>query len=248
LSLTTGPLREAAALVYLEGLDGEELTCDGHHLLQVLRLRPGELVIAADGAGAWRTCRVGDSSGERRGEARLVALGEIETQAPSPTPVTVAFGLQKGERAEWAVQKLTEIGVDRIVPLLTSRTVVRLEERERPRRGERLRRIAAEAGAQSRRPRLPIVEDPLPFEAFVVGLGENAALAEPGAPTEWRGLDTLLVGPEGGWSEPELASVARSCSLGDSVLRSETAAIVAGAFLAALREGFVVPAPGPPQR
>jgi len=238
-------LREAAALVYTDDLDEPALSpADEHHLADVLRLRDGERVVAADGRGGYRLCSVARLASGRRAEVVLRAAGERAAQ-PAPSPrLTVAFALQKGDRADWTVQKLTELGVDAILPLLSERTVVRLDGAERPRRGERLRKVAREAGAQSRRLHLPEVADPQPFDELVAALGSAARLAEPAAAGGLEGCDTVLVGPEGGWSAAELGCGLATVGLGETVLRAETAAIVSGTLLAAARAGLVAPIGG----
>jgi 16S rRNA (uracil1498-N3)-methyltransferase len=193
----------------------------------VLRLRPGDEVTVSDGAGGWRRCRFGP-------------VLEPETDIvhdPRPSPaVTVAFAPVKGDRPEWAVQKLTEIGVDRIVPLLAARSVVRW-----PAGGShlvRLRRVAREAAVQSRRTWLPVVDDVADLAAVAARAG--AALAHPGGGPPSLDRPLVLIGPEGGWDEAELAAVAgERMSLGPRILRTETAAVVAGTLLCALRAGTV---------
>ena len=183
----------------------------------------------SDGAGGRRRCRFGPA---------LDPVGEVE-RVPRPAPeVAVAFAIVKGERPEWAVQKLTEIGVDRIVPMLTTRSVVRWPLGEGG-QVARLRRVAREAAVQSRRVWLPVVEGMTPVEAV---MGEpGAALAHAGGPPPALDRATLLVGPEGGWDDAELAAAPALVGLGPSVLRTETAATVAGALLCALRAGVVLP-------
>ena len=167
----------------------------------------------------------------------LEPVGEVQ-RVPRPQPrVTVAFAVVKGERPEWAVQKLTEIGVDRIVPLQTSRSVVRWPPGETSPQLARLRRVAREAAVQSRRVWLPVVEGVAPFDAVAAEAG--AALAHPGGSAPSLDRPTLLVGPEGGWDEGELASGPSLVGLGPTVLRAETAAVVAGTLLCALRAGTV---------
>ena len=183
----------------------------------------------SDGAGGRRRCRFGPA---------LDPVGEVE-RVPRPAPeVAVAFAIVKGERPEWAVQKLTEIGVDRIVPMLTARSVVRWPLGEGG-QVTRLRRVAREAAVQSRRVWLPVVEGMTPVEAV---MGEpGAALAHAGGTPPALDRPTLLVGPEGGWDDAELAAAPALVGLGPSVLRTETAATVAGALLCALRAGVVLP-------
>lgn len=151
----------------------------------------------------------------------------------------MAFAVVKGQRPEWAVQKLTEIGVDRIVPLLSARSVVRWPTGEAGGHVARLRRVAREAAMQSRRVWLPVVGGVTPFEAMAAEPG--AALAHPGAGPPALDHPAVLVGPEGGWDDAELAAAPALVGLGPSVLRTETAALVAGALLCALRAGVITP-------
>lgn len=236
-------LRAAAALVYVADLAGPSCDDDdAHHLLDVLRLGDGASVAAGDGAGGFRLCRLvvpGGRSRPRRAGARLDPEGPIARQAAPPPGEerTVAFGLVKGDRSEWAVQKLTEIGLDRIVPLLTARTVVRLDPAAATRRGERLRRVAREAAAQSRRTRLPDVAEPQPLGRFLATAPPAAvALAEPGGSPLAEATRCVVVGPEGGFSDDERSLAEPHVGLGPTVLRAETAAVVAGVLLCFARK------------
>ena len=185
----------------------------------------------SDGDGGRLACRFGPA---------LEPVGEVET-VPRPNPqVTVAFAVVKGQRPEWAVQKLTEVGVDRIVPLLSARSVVRWPAGEAGAQVARLRRVAREASMQSRRVWLPTVDVVTPFAAMAAEPG--AAVAHPGGGPPSLDKPVVLVGPEGGWDEAEVAAADRVLvGLGPSVLRTETAAVVAGALLCALRAGVVSP-------
>src|SRR5439155_11758539 len=112
---------------------------DLHHLARPLRLRPGEPVTASDGAGRWRPFVW---SGER---LEADGAGDVMV-APAPRPaVTVAFALTKGERPEWVVQRLAEAGVDRIVPFVAARSVVRWDPARSARNVARLRAVARAA-------------------------------------------------------------------------------------------------------
>ena len=185
----------------------------------------------SDGAGGRLACRFGPA---------LEPVGEVET-VPRPTPqVTVAFAVVKGQRPEWAVQKLTEVGVDRIVPLLSARSVVRWPAGEPGAQVARLRRVAREASMQSRRVWLPAVDVVTPFDAM--GAEAGAAVAHPGGGPPSLDHPVVLIGPEGGWDQAELAGPGTVLvGLGPSVLRTETAAVVAGTLLCALRAGIVTP-------
>jgi 16S rRNA (uracil1498-N3)-methyltransferase len=204
---------------------------DRHHLERVRRLRPGDDLSVTDGRGSWRWCRFGPD---------LEPDGEVAVD-PAPTPlVTVAFALVKGERPELVVQKLTELGTDRIIPFVAERSVVRWDPDKADRNAERLRRVAVEASMQSRRTWLPEVAVLTDF-AEVSALPGSAAAEMGGGPPS---LDrpTLLVGPEGGWSPAERAALGALVGLGPGILRAETAAITGAAVLCALRSGVVAQA------
>ncbi len=214
----------------------------------MLRLGDGEAVVAADGRGSFRPCRLelGAAGPARPGRgrvspARLVADGPVTAVPPPSPPLTVGFALQKGERPEWAVQKLTELGVDRIVTFTTARTVVRPDEAGAARRNVRLQRIARAAAAQCRRLTLPAVEGPVPYETVLAGSPPGLVVAEPGGPPMTATTTCVLVGPEGGFTPEELALAPGLVGLADTVLRAETAAVVAGAYLVALRAGRLHP-------
>jgi 16S rRNA (uracil1498-N3)-methyltransferase len=135
--------------------------------------------------------------------------------------VTIVVAIPKGERLDWMVQKLTELGVDHLVLMETDRSAVRWKPDRLDQQLERLRRIAAEACRQSRRVWAMEVSSPRPAAEVLPG----AALAEPGG-RALRGSDRMVaVGPEGGWSEAELAMAGELIDLGPTVLRTETAAI-----------------------
>ncbi|HWC12609.1 MAG TPA: RsmE family RNA methyltransferase [Acidimicrobiales bacterium] len=230
----SGPRRPARAHAFVADLDAPELDpADRHPLDRVLRLRPDEEITVCDGRGGWRACRMGPT---------LEPAGPVGRE-PRPAPeITIAFALVKGERPEWAVQKLTELGVDRIVLFIAARSVVRWEDERAIRQAGRLRRVVREAAMQSRRTWLPEVEDVTTFEDVAARPG--AALADPdgGAPALPAGL--LLVGPEGGWTAAERARGLPRMALGDHVLRTETAAVAAATILGALRAGLVEPVAG----
>jgi 16S rRNA (uracil1498-N3)-methyltransferase len=164
------------------------------------------------------------------------------TVVPSPTPlVTVGFVPVKGDRPEWVVQKLTEAGVDRIVVLHSVRAVVRWAGDRAERNLDRLRRVAREAAAQSRRPRLPELVGVLDLPALNALVGPaTLALAHPGGDPPSVAMPALAVGPEGGWDPSELAGGDYpTMGLGPTILRAETAALAGGLLLCALRNGLV---------
>jgi 16S rRNA (uracil1498-N3)-methyltransferase len=228
----------AAAHVFVDDLAEPVLDPDDlHHLIRVLRLRVGESVTAADGRGGWRPCQF-------TGSAHLDASGDLETRIAASPSLTVAFVLVKGDRPEWTVQKLTELGVDRIMPMVSARSVVRWDEAKAGRNVERLRTIARQAAMQSRQAWIPDVVAVQPFEAVVEVLGPGrAALAQPGGQPPTLAWPAVLVGPEGGWAPEELGCGLATVGLGPSVLRAESAAMAAGVLLSSLRSGLVQPTP-----
>jgi 16S rRNA (uracil1498-N3)-methyltransferase len=222
--------------VFVDDLDEPVLDPgDHHHLARALRVRPGECVTASDGRGRWRTCRFGRGPG---GEALEVAGPVVEVAAPVPA-LTIGFALTKGERPELVVQKLTELGIDRIVPFVADRSVVRWDTERGGRHVERLRRVAREAAMQSRRCRLPEVTEIARFADLVAKDRGAVALAEREGQPPSLLCRTVLIGPEGGWSQAELALSVSTIALGDQVLRAETAAITAAGVLTALRSGLI---------
>jgi 16S rRNA (uracil1498-N3)-methyltransferase len=237
----------AVAQVFVDDLDMLVVAAhDEHHLGRVLRLRAGEVVVASDGAGRWRACRVaGAASGGAGRGAVLEPDGPVVTSRRVEPEITVAFVPVKGDRPEWTVQKLTESGVDRIVVLDSRHAVVRWEPERRDRAFERLRRVAREAAAQSRRPRLPEVVGVMGLDDLSDQLDPvPVALAHPGGDRPALSLPAVAVGPEGGW-DPSETRGRTLVGLGPQVLRAETAAVAAGVLLCALRDGLVGPGPGP---
>ncbi len=248
--MTTGPASaRAQVLVAADVLtvDTGELialdAADAHHLGRVLRLGSDEVVTATDGAGAWRSCRLvvdAPAGGRRRdGGSALIAVGPVlHVAAPAPL-VTVAFAPVKGDRPEWVVQKLTEIGVDRIVVIEAERSVVRWDGDRVTRNLERLRSASREALCQCRRVHLPEILGPFRATDLATALGETVVFAEPGSSgVPCLDVPTVAIGPEGGWSASELGAVP-TIDLGPTTLRAETAALVAGSLLCALRSGTV---------
>jgi len=211
---------------------------DRHHVERVLRIRPGEAVSVSDGQGGRRDCIFVAGGG-------LEAVAAI-TYDPPPEPVlSIGFALVKGERPEWIVQKLTECGVDRIVPFVAERSVVRWDDERAERNRERFARVAREAAMQSRRSTLPQVSPIRPFAAVAAEAAEAGGVAwaradAGGAPPSLE-RPALLIGPEGGWSDAERGAVGETVALGGQILRAETAAVAAGVLLGALRAGLVVP-------
>jgi 16S rRNA (uracil1498-N3)-methyltransferase len=222
-----------------EAVDGPRLTFDpeeARHMARVLRLRPGDVIVALDGTGREYTVRLETLTSEA---AVGTVLVETSPAHESPFAVTLAQGVPKGDKMEAIVRAATELGVARIVPVLTERTIVRLDPARWRARARRWQRVAKEAAKQCRRAVVPSVGVPRPLADFVGGeAGDGLRLclweAEPtgladvvGAPQGPVASATLLVGPEGGFSRTEVdmarAHGFRPVGLGPRILRTETA-------------------------
>ena len=219
------------------GALGESIELGGpeaHHLARVLRLHAGEVVTAADGRGRWRPYEVSAVFGAA---VRLEARGPAGTEPALEPSLAVAFCLTKGDKPDFTVQKLTELGVDRMLPVISARSV----SRPAGSRGEavvaRWRRVALEAARQCRRSRLPDIAE-ISTLASLSG-HPGLVVADPGghAPSQLGrppgGELLLVIGPEGGLA-PEELEVLRPWArvgLGPLVLRAETAALAAAAAL-----------------
>lgn len=217
--------------VVVDDLDRLELAdADHHHLTRALRLRAGDLLTATNGRGSWRQCALGG------GDSPLMdARGDIHTEAPPTPPIAVGFALVKGHKPELVVQKLTEIGVDTIQPFVAARSIVRWDETKRDAALVRLTRVAREAMMQSRSVWAPSIEPILDFADMARRPQPTLVRADFGGDQPQLDGAMVIVGPEGGWSSAECERVPQAVTLGDKVLRAETAAIVIGAHLANLR-------------
>ena len=221
----------APALVFVDDLAAPVIDADDrHHLERVRRLRAGTVVVASDGLGSWRPVRLGPDA---------EPCGEVVADPVRIPLITVAFTPVKGDRPEWVVQKLTELGVDRIIPLRADRSVVRWDDGRGGRQVDRWTRVAREAAMQCRRTRLPTLSGIV--DALEVLAEPGTAAADVGGAPPDLTHPTVAIGPEGGWSPAELAVVDHRIALGDNVLRAETAALAAGTLLTALRAGLTTP-------
>lgn len=208
---------------------------EARHLREVLRLKPGAEVSVFDGEGKEFRARVAQA---RRDFAELELENEIESARPeSPLRITLAVALLKGEKFDLVVQKATELGIAKIVPLITRYADIKLrDESDAHKRVARWQRIALEAAKQSGRAVVPEVSLPVPAGSV---FSESCFLfSEKGG----HGLTqietdqiTAIIGSEGGWSDEELdearAAGAQIVTLGGRILRAETAAITVAALL-----------------
>lgn len=229
----------AAAHTFGVSLD-DEVTIDGdagRHLAGARRLRPGEIVTVADGRGRWRPYTV---AARGRGVVDLRATGATVLEPRLEPDLTVAFAITKGSKPELVVQKLTELGVDRIVLLRAGRSVPRWDADREAGALARLERVIFEAASQCRRSRLPSIsglagpEDLTSHPGVVVADPAGDEVTDLALPDsdEWL----LAVGPEGGFGPEELAALpGPRLALGPHVLRAETAAIAGAAVLSSRR-------------
>jgi 16S rRNA (uracil1498-N3)-methyltransferase len=214
-----------------------------YHVFRVLRLRPGAPLVLFDGSGADYRCEIAAIDGERV----LVSVGERSAGLrDSPLRITLVQAVSRSERMDWTLQKATELGVRCIVPVLSARSVVRLDERQADRKLRHWKSIVAGACEQSGRSTLPEVRSPLDLDRFLADSqreGQRLVLS-PGGPASLAGLASmaaaveLLIGPEGGLDDAEIEAATRAgfspVRLGPRVLRTETAGIVALAVLQAM--------------
>ena len=214
-----------------------------YHVARVLRLRPGAPLVAFDGTGYDFRCEITAVEGD----TVRVAVGErTPGLRDSPLGITLVQAVSRSERMDWTLQKATELGVRVIVPVLSARSVVRLDERQAERKLRHWRAIVAGACEQSGRSTLPEVRSPVELGRFLAESpreGQRLVLS-PAGPASLAGLATtasrveLLIGPEGGLDDHELDAATRAgfspVRLGPRVLRTETAGIVALTVLQAL--------------
>lgn len=232
-----------------ERLGDAQLVLDGdahQHLGRVLRARPGDTLVVFDGQGNEWNAEVIETGRERT----TLRVGARRPALPPPVRVTLLQAMARGERMDWIVQKTCELGVARIVPVLTSRVVPR-GPASSPRRA-RWQKIAQEAARQSGRADVPAVDEAVSLADAVAAAdpqdlrlllweqsrGQPLRLALPPSPR----ATTLLVGPEGGFAEEEVAAAEAAgftaVTLGPRILRVETAAIVAVTLVQASAGGL----------
>jgi 16S rRNA (uracil1498-N3)-methyltransferase len=214
-------------------LDGPE----GHHAADVARLRVGEELLLGDGRGGTALAVV-QAVGRGRLDLSIVKRGYADPPVPR---LVVAQGIAKGDRGELAVQAMTEVGIDEIVPWTAARSVAVWRGERGEKSLERWRSTAREAAKQARRAWLPEVSAPVGTAALAQRasfvLHEDASEPLSSVPLPDGTEIVLVVGPEGGITPEELASFAasgaRPVRLGDTVLRTSTAGVAALAVLSA---------------
>lgn len=220
----------------------------GEHVARVLRLERGAPLILFNGDGY-------EFDASLASLAKHAVTAEVghgrEAMRESPLPLTLAQAIARGEKMDWILQKATELGVARVVPIVTERTEVKLDAERAERRMAHWRSVVAGACEQSGRNRLPELDAPLALDRWLATLGEDPALRlallpEAGAtlrqfPSVENGA-ILAVGPEGGFTANDVALLTQAefhgLRLGPRILRTETAGMAALAALQALFGDF----------
>jgi 16S rRNA (uracil1498-N3)-methyltransferase len=233
---TDQPLRSGAEVLLPEQA--------GEHVARVLRMERGHPLILFNGDGCEYDATLAQLA--KRAVTAEVAHGR-DVDRESKLRITLAQGVARGEKMDWILQKATELGVARIVPVVTERTEVKLDEERAERRVAHWRSVIIGACEQSGRTHLPEIDMPLRLDRWLGDLADDAALrlallpeGEAG-PREFASVDgevLLCVGPEGGFSDNDIAQLRQAkfqgLRLGPRILRTETAGIAAMAALQAV--------------
>ncbi len=209
----------------------------GEHLARVLRLECGHPIILFNGNGQEFRAEISQLA-KRAVSARVLELGDAKDRE-SPLELTLAQGVARGEKMDLVLQKATELGVNRIVPLITHRTEVKLDPERTARRMAHWHAVIAGACEQSGRVRIPTLDSPLRIGAWAASLAEGDTLRlalDPQGKVSPRSLAAfqsavLVVGPEGGLSDQDLNLLDQAgfigLRLGPRILRTETAGLAA---------------------
>lgn len=234
--------------IHCEGpiIEGSELavpSAGAYHIARVLRMREGAQLSIFDGSGPEFQAEIIRVEGDRV----TVRVGAHSTgAAESPLRITLVQGVSRSERMDWTLQKATELGVTAIAPVLTSRSVVRLDDKQAEKKQAHWRGIVIGACEQCGRGKIPVVSTPVPLRHHFANVRKDGMrlVLSPVAPGSLAGLSSLpsrvdlLIGPEGGLDDDELVAAQKAgfmpVRLGPRVLRTETAAVVALSVLQAL--------------
>lgn len=229
-----------------DGLQGEYITIDGneaHHIGNVIRLQKGEMIRLIDGSGLAFICEIAKKS-TRTITCRIIK--SVKNSGEATINVALALGLSAGIKFDVAIEKGTEIGVKQFVPLLTQKGKVKLGDKSTAtRKLKRWQRVAEAAAKQAHRSIIPQIAPPMGYEEFVRSVSsERSLLFHPDSPlilTE-NILNSiplseivLIIGPESGFTDEEIALAKNHkitcCSLGQRILRTETAGVVIPALI-----------------
>jgi 16S rRNA (uracil1498-N3)-methyltransferase len=204
---------------------------EAHHLIHVMRAKTGQTVELFDGSGSEFTAEINRVG---RSQVELLITAQRKVDREPPVALTLAVALPKGDRQRWLVEKATELGVSRLVPIVTTRGVAQPLERAL----DRLRQSVIEASKQCGRNRLMEIAPAVSWKDLVAQSAslQHRLFANAGGQVDWRdGIresEQLIaaVGPEGGWTDEEAAMAIkngwRAIDLGPRILRVETAAIL----------------------
>ncbi|MGE5329503.1 MAG: 16S rRNA (uracil(1498)-N(3))-methyltransferase [Deltaproteobacteria bacterium] len=222
--------------VFLEGLDA-------NHIKNVLRLKPGDNIIVNVGKNIEYEAKIKVLNKDKI-EAEIINSYHIETEPK--VNISLFQAIPKGEKMEYIIQKAVEIGVIKIIPVITDRVIVKLDSKNSKTKTERWQRISEQASKQNKRSIIPGISAPLKLEESIKLLREHdlvVILYENESNTKLRDillkLDNsikdiaVLIGPEGGLDEKELEILKEFniVSLGNRILRTETAGLVASTII-----------------
>lgn len=229
---------------YMEGSGSEGAVVrlaqeDARHAAQVMRMQPGEEIYAVDAEGRRFLAELQSVS---KVECRVLLKAELPDHEP-PVRLTLYQGLPKADKLDLIVQKLTELGACKIVPVKMERCVVKLDEKDGNKRRERLVKIAREAAKQCKRGCAPEIVPPRSWKQLYGEMAQHDLLLVPWEDAAGYGLRAahgdfpnakdvgIIIGPEGGMSAAEIQALeeigAKQISLGPRILRTETAAVSA---------------------
>jgi 16S rRNA (uracil1498-N3)-methyltransferase len=225
------------------GTETDLPSAGAYHVARVLRMREGAPLSVFDGSGHEFRAEIVKVDGDRV----TVKLGDaVPGTAESPLKITLVQGVSRSERMDWTLQKATELGVAAVAPVLTSRSVVRLDEKQATKKQAHWRGIVVGACEQCGRAKIPSVSAPMTLREYFTNVRKDGLrlVLSPSAPASLVGLSSmpskveLLIGPEGGLDDDELHAAQKAgfmpVRLGPRVLRTETAAVVALSVLQGL--------------
>jgi 16S rRNA (uracil1498-N3)-methyltransferase len=239
-------MRMIPTFIYCPGPAGDGFIVlegpEAHHVASVMRMKAGEIIRAIDGAGTALLCEIIEIG---RKQVRCRVIETLKDSGEPRLKLTLAIGLSTGPKFDMVIEKATEVGVSRVVPLVTSKGKIRrVDAASGEKKSARWHRIAEAAAKQSGRSVIPTIESPQGVEIFIATCHpEQSILFHPGgAPDRWndrlRGIPgnalTILVGPESGFSPEEIAIAEKRnilvAGMGERILRTETAGIVLSAL------------------
>lgn len=226
-----------------QGVDLDLPAAGAYHVARVLRMREGAPLSVFDGSGMEFHAEIAKVDGDK---VSVHVVAPSTGAAESPLRITLVQGVSRSERMDWTLQKATELGVGAIAPVLTSRSVVRLDDKQAEKKQAHWRGIVVGACEQCGRAKIPVVSSPIPLRTHFANVRKEGMrlVLSPVAPGSLAGLSSLpsrvdlLIGPEGGLDDDELTAAQKAgfmpVRLGPRVLRTETAAVVALSVLQAL--------------